>query len=417
MMLTLSALVFLILLAAFFSVSETSMMAVNRYRLRHLSRKNHKRAALTLRLLERPDRLLGVILIGNTFANILASAIATLLAMRWFGDTGVMVATLVLTLFILIFAETAPKTLAVLYAQRIALLLVIPLACLLKILYPIVWVVNGLANGLLWIMGVRIEKHESELLSIDELRSIVYETTKKSGSHYQEMLLRVLDMQQVTVEEVMVPKNEIHGIDLDDNWDTIIAHLKQVPYNFVLLYRAHIEKAEKMLNVRRALVELNNPKFDKAGLLALSEEIYFIPEGALLHQQLLNFQKRNLRIGLVVDEYGDIQGLLTLKDLLEEIVGDFGVNAVESAQLFQVQADGSVLVDGGISIRDLNRLAHWHLPVSGSRTLSGLIIEYLEGIPKANVSVRVAGYPMEVLSVSHNTIEQVLVWPQLYLSE
>lgn len=416
-MFTILILVFLILLSAFFSVSETGMMAVNRYRLRHLARKSHKSAACALKLLERPDRLLGVILIGNTIANILASAIATVLAIQWFGDTGVMIATLILTLLILIFAETAPKTLAVLYSQRVALLVAFPLSFLLKIAYPIVWIVNGFANGLLYVFGVRVKKHAAEKLSIEELRSIVHETTTKSASNYQEMLLRVLDMQQITVEEVMVPKNEIDGIDLESDWDTIVGKLTQSKHSHLLLYRQHVEKTVGMLNLRRALISLCDPSFNKDALIALADEIYFIPEGALLHQQLLNFQRQNQRIGLVVDEYGDIQGVLTLKDLLEEIVGDFSVNQAEVAQLFAEQSDGSVLVDGGISIRDLNRLAHWHLPINDSHTLSGLIIEQLEGIPKANVSVRIAGYPMEVLSVSHNTIEKVRVWPSLHTPE
>ena len=402
-------LIFLILLAAFFSASETGMMAVNRYRLRHLSRKSHVKAARVLALLERPDRLLGMILIGNTFSNILASAIATMMAVHLYGDTGAMIATIVLTLVILIFAETAPKTLAALYSQRVALLVSTPLSFLLKIFYPFVWLVNVFANGILRLFGIHVHKTGLEPLSIDELRSVVHEASGKTSLHYQEMLLRVLDLQEVTVEEVMVPKNEIHGIDLDQNWDTIVTQLLQCSHAYLPVYREHIEKIQGMLTLRNVLVNLHDPNFEKSDLLKLIEDVYFIPEGALLHQQLSNFQRKNQRIGLVVDEYGAIQGLLTLKDLLEEIVGDFSASSVELEKLIEQQADGSLLVDASINIRDLNRLAHWHFPISGPRTLSGLIIEYLESIPKAGICVQIADYRIEVLSVSRNTIQQVRV--------
>lgn len=410
-------LLLLIVLAAFFSLAETGMMAANRYRLRHLSRKSHSLASRALKLLERPDRLLGVIAIGSTFATICASSIAAMLAVQWFGDIGVLYASVVLTLIILIFAETAPKTVAAIYSERVALLVTTPLSILLKLFYPLVWFINLLANGTLRLFGIRISTREIELLSIEELRSIVCETTGKTTSNYQEMLLRVLDMQKITVEEIMVPKNEIYGIDLTQDWDTIVMQLTQSSHHYLFLYREHVENVEGMLNLRRALIALRDPRFDKAALLALTEEIYFIPEGTLLHQQLLNFQQNNQEIGLVVDEYGDIQGVLTLSDLLEEIAGDFAANTSELMQLFSMQEDGSVLVDGSISVRDLNRLTHWHLPLNYSRTLSGLIIQYLEGIPTVKVSVRIAGYPMEVLSVSHNTIERVCVWPALYSSK
>lgn len=412
----LSILFLLVIISAFFSGSETGMMAVNRYRLRHLARHKHKAAQRVLNLLKRPDRLLGVILIGNTFSNILASAVATMVAVRYFGEVGALISTVVLTFVVLLFAETAPKTVAAFYPQRIAYLVSAPLSVMLKILYPFVWVVNGLANGFLKVFfRIDVRSQSSEPLSLDELRSVVHETAGKTSLNYQEMLLRVLDLQQVTVDEVMVPKNDIYGIDLDQGWDKIIQQLEQSKHAYLPLYRETIDKVQGMIPLRNALLMLRDSKFDKPSLLRLAEPVYFIPEGALLHQQILNFQREQKSVGMVVDEYGDIFGMLTLRDVLEEIVGEFDLSTADVDRLISLQKDGSVLVDGSISVRDLNRLAHWKLPVDGPRTLSGLIIEHLEMIPRTGVSARIAGYPMEVMAVSRNTIRQVRVWPNLYM--
>lgn len=399
----------LIFLAAFFSAAETGMMAVNRYRLRHLSRKSHENAERALQLLERPDRLLGLTLLGNTFAEIVASAVATVVFVRWFGDTGALISSIGLTFVILIFGEIAPKTFSALHSQKIALLFSRPLSLLLKVLYPIVWFVNLVANGVLRIFGIRVHRTEAEPLSIDELRSVVHEATGKTSLHYQEMLLRVLDLQQLTVEEIMVPKNEIYGIDITSDWNTIVEKVMQSTHAYLPVYREHIDHIQGVLNLRRALVKLHDTQFDKKELMRLAEETYFIPEGAFLHQQVMNFQQEKQHVGLVVDEYGDIQGLLTLRDLLEEIAGDFAMTALESERFISKQKDGSVLVDGSVSIRVLNRLVGWHFPVSGPRTLSGLIIEYLESIPEDNVCVQIGDYRIEVLSVSRNTIQQVRI--------
>lgn len=388
------------------------MMAVNRYRMRHLSRKSHAKASRVLQLLERPDRLLGLVLIGNTFANIFVSAIVTILAMRWFGEAGAFLATFVLTLVMLIFGEIAPKTVAALFSQRVALWVATPLTFLLKITYPLVWFVNVLANGMLRLFGVRLKDRDAENLSIDELRSIVHEAAGKTTSHYQAMLLRVLDLQQITVEEVMVPKNEIYGIDLAEEWDTIVEQIRQSTHTHLPMYVEHIDNIRGMLALRRALLKMSDAHFDKAALLTLAEEVYFIPEGAQLHQQLLNFQQEKQDIGLVVDEYGNIQGVLTLRDLLAEIIGDIAMSGSEIERLIAVQKDGSVLVNGSITIRDLNRLMNWEFPIFGPRTLSGLIIDYLESIPKTTICARIAGYPVEVVSVSSHTILQVHVWPK-----
>lgn len=409
-----TVLIVLILIAAFFSAAETGMMAVNRYRLRHLSRKSSISAKRVLNLLERPDRLLGVILLGNTCCNILASSIATILAAHFFGNLGVAVVTVALTFIVLIFAETAPKTLAALYSQPTALAVSLPLSFLLKALYPFVWFVNTIANGFLRLFGIHVNKGVVETLTLDELRSIVHEATGRP-SHYQEMLLHVIDLRQITVEEIMVPKNDIHAINIAKPWSEIVSELLCYSHAVVLFYRDHIENLQGVIALRDALIMLTNPANGLSDLMQHMKEPYFIPEGVLLHQQVLNFQCEKTSLGLVVDEYGNIQGLLTLRDVLEEIVGDFSANALLVQNLIVPDKEGSMIVDAGITIRDLNRLTGWHFSLSGPRTLSGLIIEYLENIPENNVCMRIGGYPMEVISVSQNTIEKVRVYPKLWI--
>lgn len=411
------SLVLLVLLSAFFSGSETGMMAVNRYRLRHLMRKSHQQAIRVLKLLERPDRLLGVILIGNTFSNILASALATVLAVRWFGEIGVAISTVVLTLIVLIFSEAAPKTVAALYPEKVAFAVSGPLKFLLFIFYPLVWVVNGIANAILSVFGVRVRKKTIDPISIEELRSMVGETSSQTTMNYQEMLLGVLDLQKVSVAEAMIPKAEIYGIDLEWDWPIITEKLRASQHAILPVYREHIDNVQGMLSLRSALIHLGLPDFNQSALARLTQEVYFIPESVLLHQQLLNFQEEKKSVGMVVDEYGDVQGMLTLRDLLEEIVGAFAMSAADIAKHISYQKDGSALVDAGLSVRDINRLSGWSLPTAGPRTLSGVIIEHLEMIPTSGISVRVGGYPMEVLSVSKNRVERVRVWPALRVVE
>lgn len=416
-LLLVAILVFLILLSGFFSGSETGMTSLNRYRLRHMARKNHPGAKRVERLMQRPDRLLGVILLGNTFANILASAMATLLAAQYWGDTGVWIATVVLTLIILIFSETAPKTLAVLYPERVAYPASPILAFLLIVLYPLVWLINTVANALLKLFGVQVGKRSSEPLNHEELRSVVNEAKGKISSSYQDMLLRILDLEQETVEDAMIPRADIYGIDVEQSWDNIVAKLIACPHRYVPLYVENIDQALGMVSIRRALTLLANQKLDKPALLQIVEDIYFIPDTGKLSQQLRNFQRLRRYVGMVVDEYGDIQGMVSLKDIVEEIVGEFEQGANDEGDLISIEDDGSVLVDGGIYIRDLNRITEWDLPVAGPKTLSGLIIEYLEMMPQSRMSVRIQGYPMEIEELAGNTIQKVRVWPDLCQAE
>ena len=404
----------LILISGFFSGSETGMMSLNRYRLRHMVRKGNGAAKRVATLLERPDRLLGVILIGNTFANILASAIATVIMTNLFGDIGIVISTVLLTVVILIFAETAPKTFAALKPMKVALPASLPLKLLLKLFYPLVLFINGVANGLLGLFQVKISKADSESLTADELRTVVREATGKISSRYQQMLLRILDLERVTVEDVMVPRNEIIGIDVSQDWEKILEQLHQCEHAEIPIYRGEIEKVQGMLKLRKVFAAMRTHKLSLQRLYQLADKVYFVPEGALLNRQLLNFQEQQKTIGLVVDEYGDIQGLVSLQDVLEEIVGEFAIGDDDITTLIQTQRDGSVVVDGRVNIRELVRQMHWRLPIDGPKTLSGLIVEHLQMFPASEICCCIDGYPMEVLAVEANIVRLVKIYPQFY---
>ncbi|MBP7547335.1 MAG: DUF21 domain-containing protein [Corallincola sp.] len=409
------ALFVLIICSAFFSASETGMMSLNRYRLRHLAKHHHRGAKKVSKLLERPDRLIGVILTGNNIVNILASAIGTIIGIRLYGDYGVAAATAALTVIILLFAEITPKTLAALYPERIAFPASYPLSLLLKLLYPLVWLLNTIGNSLLKVLGANVSASRDDHLSSDELRTVVHEAGKLIPRRHQEMLLSILDLEKVTVEDIMVPRSEIVGIDINDDWKSILRQISHGQHTRVLLYRDTIDDAVGFIHARDALRLLTKEQFDKGTLLRAVRELYFIPEGTPLNVQLLKFQRNRERVGLVVDEYGDIQGLVTLEDILEEIVGDFTTTmAPSTSDEVQPQADGSYLVEGSASIRDLNREMHWKLPTDGPKTLSGLIIEYLEEIPHANIGIRLAGYPIDVLEVADNMVRLARIHPAEY---
>ncbi|MEC9318434.1 MAG: HlyC/CorC family transporter, partial [Pseudomonadota bacterium] len=317
-------LVVLIALSAYFSGSETGMMSINRYRLRHLVQNNHHGARRVQFLLERPDRLIGLILIGNNLVNIAASSIATILCIRWFGDAGIVIATLGLTLVILIFAEVTPKTIAALHPERIAFPSSMILRPLLLVMYPFVTSVNFITNSFMRLLGVDPKRAQvGDALNSDELRAVVNEAGNMIPASHQEMLVSILDLEKVTVEDVMIPRNEIVGIDINDEWSRIIKKIEHAQHTRVLLYRNDIDDAVGFLHARDVMRLMTKNQFeaDKATLVRAARDIYFIPEGTPLNVQLLKFQRRKERIGLVVDEYGDIQGLVTLEDILEEIVG------------------------------------------------------------------------------------------------
>ncbi|MDM8545689.1 HlyC/CorC family transporter [Candidatus Venteria ishoeyi] len=406
------SLVFLIFASAFFSGSETSMMAINRYRLRHLAEKGNRSAQRVLKLLERPDRLIGVILLGNNFVNILASSIATVIAVKWMGQAGIPLAAALLTIVILIFSEVTPKTLAALHPERIAFPASLLIRPLLWLLYPLVWVTNIIGNNLLKLMGVSAEKHGDAALSSEELRTVVLEASGVLPHKNQQMLLGILDLEKATVEDIMVPRHEIVGIDINDSLTLIIDQLNHAPHTRLPLFQETIDNVVGVVHIRKLLKHFQNNAFDKELLKKTSRDMYFIPEGTPLTTQLLNFQQHKRRMGLVVDEYGDIQGLVTLEDILEEVVGEFTTSPDTYSQDIHPQPDGSWLVDASITIRELNRTLHWALPTDGPKTLNGLILEYLETIPKTGTSLRLHKHPMEIMQMSQSAIKMVRIQPE-----
>jgi len=407
------ALIFLIILSGFFSGSETGLMSLNRYRLRHLADQQNKGALRAQRLLEQPEKLIGLILLGNNFVNILASAIATVIGLRVMGEAGIAVATGVLTFVILIFAEVTPKTLAALHPERFALPSSLVLSPLLKLLYPVVWVINQFTAGIFRILGIKAEDAAGMKLSTEELRVVVNEASTMIPHRHQTMLLSILDLEKATIEDIMIPRNEIVGIDINDDWDEIVKQLTESQHTRLPVYEDDIDHVIGMVHLRRAIKLFQTPEVGKEDFRSLIREAYFVPEGVPLNRQLINFQKERRRIGLVVNEYGDILGLITLEDILEEIVGEFTTDPAATSKDIHQQEDGTYLVDGSTSVRDLNKLLEWDLPTEGPKTLNGLIIEYLEHIPDPGTSMLLGGYPIEIVQTSQNAVKTVHIDPNL----
>lgn len=399
-------LVALILLSGFFSGSETGMMSLNRYRLKHL-RKSHRSARLATRLLERPDRLIGLILIGNNLVNILASSIATVIALRLWGDAGIAVAAILLTIAILIFAEVTPKTLAALHPERIAFPAAYALNVLMYLFYPAVWAINHVSNALLRLLGVEVDKRPEDALSSEELRTIVGEAGPMIPPRHKRMLLNILDLEEVTVDDIMIPRNEICGIDVEEADAVIVERLRTSNYTRIVLYREDISHVLGILHLRRLTQFMVGDALDRDAMVRAADEPYFVPEGTPLHTQLRNFQKQKRRMGIVVDEYGSVMGLVTLEDILEEIVGEFTSSLVGETPEIVQQTDGSYVIDGATSIREINRSLQWSLPIDGPKTLNGLILEHLETIPEAHVGLRIGGYSFEILDMQGKVIQSV----------
>lgn len=400
-------LVVLVILSAFFSGSEIGMMSLNRYRLRHLVKQKNKKAIRVNQLLSKPDRLLGVILIGNTLANIVASTIATLIGQRLYGDAGVAVATIGLTLIILVFAEMTPKTLAAIHPQKVAFLASMPLKLLQQILLPIVHLTSRLANYILKLFGVSLSDSQHEHLTGEELRSVVHEAGVMLPIEHKSMLISLLDLEQATVEDIMIPKSDIIGLDLDLPWHDVLNQIETAQHTRLPLFHSNIDNLIGIIHIRDILQLKLDDNLSQESVLEKANKPYFVPEATTLNIQLLHFQKTKKRSCFVVDEYGDLIGLATLEDILEEVVGEFTTDVAALEKDITPQPDGSYIVDGGITIRQLNRLLNWNLPKIGPRTLSGLIIEYLGTIPPANCCLRLSGYQMDILKVSDNMIRSI----------
>ncbi len=407
---SLSILLFiLILCSAFFSSSETGMMSLNRYRLKHLAKNNHLGARKAAKLLDRPDRLIGLILIGNNFVNILASAIATVIAVRIWGDAGIAIATGALTLVVLIFAEVTPKTLAAMYPEKIAFPAAYVLALLLKVFYPLVFAVNMITNGIFRLLGIKTTGEDAHNLSTEELRTIVNESGALIPQSNQSMLLGVLELGEVTVNDIIIPRNEVEGIDLDHEMDQILNQLSKTKHTRLPVYRGDINQIVGVLHMRNLAQLIQQGKVTKPSIMAVVHEPYFIPESTPLQTQLLNFQKESRRIGVVVDEYGDVQGIVTLEDILEEIVGELSNDQADIHEDIHQQEDGSYFIDGSAYIREINKALNWELSTEGPKTLNGLITEQLESIPEANVCIELNEYRLETLQISDNLIKTVRV--------
>jgi len=410
--LLIATLVALVFLSAFFAGTETALMSVNRYRLRHAARGGSRAARFAEKLLARPDRLIGMILLGNTAANICASAIATLIAVRLGGRAALTVALPLYTLIVLVFAEVAPKTLAALKPERIALPASFVYVPLLWICHPIIWVVNAVANGLLRLMGLHgASEGGLDPLSREELRTVLAEATGMIPKRHQQMLLGILDLERVTVDDIMVPRHAIVGIDLAETWSAIEAQLDSMQHTRVPVYEGNLDRMFGMVHLRKLVRIAARGELDKQALRDAAGEVYYVPEGTPLHKQLINFQTARERIGLVVDEYGDIQGLVTLEDILEEIVGEFTTDPATLHQYVAPDVNGSFVVNCAVNVRALNRTMRWKLPTDGPKTLNGLILEYLETIPEPGATLTIAGHSIEILQVSDNAVRTVRLRP------
>ena len=392
----------MIVLSAYFSSSETAMMSLNRYRLRHLAKQDHGGARRSDELLARPERLLGIILFGNNVVNFYASTVATIIAIRQFGEIGVVFAPFVLTFIFLVFAEVAPKTVAAHAPERIAFPSSYVLKPLLWLLYPIVWVLNACANAVVKPF-LRGAAGGDEKLSAEELRTLLDEGAQIPIQR-QDMLLSILDLEKVTVNDIMVQRSDVNGVDLDDDIDAIVAQICASNHTRLPVYRGSLNDVIGILHLRNAARFLRNAELTKAALMQETREPYFVPESTPLHVQLLNFQKEMRRIGLVVDEYGDVQGIVTLEDILEEIVGEFTSDMAARIPEIHPQDDGTHIIDGTALLRDINRALKWDLPMDGPRTLNGLVIEHLEFIPEAPCCLTIGPYRVEILQIKENMI-------------
>lgn len=407
-------LIVLLLVSAFFSSSETAMMAINRYRLKH-NAKTSGMARRVVQLLARPDRLLTIVLIGNTFANIASASIATIIGLRINGELGGLIATILLTIVVLLFAEISPKIVASKKPEPIAYFSALPLQWMIKLLFPIVWVANALSNGLLYLMGVKSNKKILDILTLDELRTVVSESESLIPTRHQSMLTSILDLERISVNDIMIPRAEIVGIDLNNDDATILKDIGKIQHTLIPIYKDNIDEIYGILHMRELVNCFTENKFSKEQLLNTCDKPYFVPEGTPLHTQLFNFQHNRNRMGLVVDEYGDILGLVTLADILEEIVGEFTTDITSTTRIIP-QADNSYLIDGGTNIRMLNQTLHLELPTKHAKTISGAIIDYLEMIPTKNTCVLLNNYPIEILEVQDNMIKTCKISAKLFIA-
>jgi Mg2+/Co2+ transporter CorB len=403
----------LLLLAAFFAGSETALMSLNRYRLRHRAKMGQRSARLTEALLARPDRLIGLILLLSTVVNVITPTLVGLITFRLGGDYLVAAGVITLTFVLLIFCEVAPKTFGALHPESLATPAAYVYTLLLAVLYPLVWATNLLANGVLRLLGVS-RQQASTSLSSEELRTVVAEAGAMIPQRHRQMLMSILDLEKATVEDIMVPRVEIVGIDMEDSWDKVLEQLRQSQHTRLPLFEGDIDRIMGVLHMKRVVHELARGRLDRDKLVEAANvrDVYFVPSGTPLNTQLLNFQRDKRRLAFVVDEYGDIQGLVTLDDILEEIVGEFTTDpATMMHKDVHLDSDGSFVVNASTTVRALNRSMRWNLPTDGPKTLNGLIVEFLETIPEPGTTLKMSEYMLEVLQTGDNAIKTVRIRP------
>lgn len=398
----LASIAFLVLMSAFFSGSETSMMAINRYRLKHLVKEKNKSAKRVSKLLERTDRLLGVILIGNNFTHTLSTALATLVAIKLWGDSAVLAVTVFMTIIMIIFAEVMPKTIAALKPESIAFPAAYLLKPLSKLLNPLITLVSFFSNNVTRLMGINLNDVDKDELKPEELRTLLQ--TSGVPKRQEEMLMGIFDMDYLSVNDVMIPKNEIIGIDLNDEIDEILNQLQNIDFTYIPCFEDSIDNIQGFLSLNKKADFLGNKIQSKENLKAELREPLFVPENTPLYKQLANFQSSGRRVGLIVDEYGDIEGIITLRAILEIIVGEITTESIEKMDIMP-QADGTYLIEGNMMIREVNRRLEWELPTEGPKTLSGLILEEVQTIPDTNIGLSIDGYRIETVLIKDNVIK------------
>ena len=406
------ALAVLLILSAFFSLSETSMMAINRYRLKHLLKQGNRGARLTTQLLRNTDKLLGVILLGNNLLNAAAATLVAVIVSLFFShnELALFFGTVGVTFAILVFSEITPKVIAAAYPERIALASSYVLTPLLKLFSPVVWFVNLFVQALLMILRLKPGAENTQKISLEELKTLVLEAGHFIRKKHQTMLLNLFDLETITVDDVMVPRGQIEAIDLDDEDDVIRNQLLTCYHTRLPVYRGTLDNVTGIIHVRKVLNQLRSGEITSAVLEKIMREPYFVPSGTPLFSQLQLFQENRERVGLIVDEYGEWKGLVTLEDIVEEIIGEFTTHPPSQVGTFLKQEDGSIIVEGSSLLRDLNRKLGLHLPLGGPKTLNGLIVEHFEDIPEAGTSLKIAGYPMEIIQTQDRVVKVVRIF-------
>ncbi len=404
-----SILIILLIFSAFFAGTETALMRLNRYKLKHQVRAGNRAAKIIDNLLKKPDMLIGLILLGNNLVNFTAVALVTMIALKMGGESSVAIATLILTVFVLIFCDAAPKTLAALYPERLAFPSAFIYYPLMIISYPVVRLISALSNGLLWIIGVRTDDAKESSINNDELRTIVHEAGTLITRNYRSMLLNILDLEKVTVDDVMVPHTEVLGIDIQDDISEIREVIINSEHTLLPVFRENINQVFGIIHLRKLANLSGKNLFQKKDIEKLSFEPYFIQEGVSLNTQLIEFRRSKQRFALVVDEYGDIQGIVTMADILEEIVGEFTTDPTNKNEEFRKESDNCFLVNGNANIRDLNKALNWKIPSSNAKTINGLILEHLGDIPEPKTRINISDYSLEVIAGNENFIHSVRI--------